>query len=116
MRIKTWHVELFIDEEGDRTAARAVLHTGSTSHVQGRGVTRRAPHDPDVPEIGDEVAAARALHELADDLLRTAAGDIAAIEHQPVRLGYEEPIGAREPDVGLPRARTPRQQHLSERL
>jgi hypothetical protein len=116
MRIKTWHVELFIDEEGDRTVARAVLHTGSPSHVQGRGATRRAPNDFDVPEIGDEVAAARALHALADDLLATAAGDIAAIEQHPVRLGFEEPLGARQPDVGPPPARTPRQRHLSGRL
>jgi len=115
MRVKTWHVELFIDEDGDRTVARAVLHTGDTSHVEGRGATKRAPDDVDVPEIGDEVAAARALHELADDLLRTAAGDIAAIEHKPVRLGFDEPIGTREPVVGLPPARTPRERHLSRR-
>ena len=95
MRIKTWHVELFIDEDTDRTVARAVLHTGDATHVEGRGTTRRAPQDSDIPEIGDEVAAARALHELADTLLRTAAGDIAAIQHGPVRLGFEEPSGVR---------------------
>jgi hypothetical protein len=91
MRIKTWHVELFLDEDGDRTVARAVLHTGLSTHLEGRGVTVRATHDTDVPEIGDEVATARALHELADELLRTAAGDIAALEHAPVRLGFDDP-------------------------
>ena len=91
MRIKTWHVELFIDEDGDRTSARAVLHSSATEHVEGRGSTRRAPRDLDVPEIGDEVAAARALHHLADNLLGTAAGDIAGIEHESVRLGFDEP-------------------------
>ena len=112
MRIKTWHVEVFIDEDGDRTVARAVLHTQDTHHVEGRGVTQRAPRDLDVPEIGDEVAVARALHELADELLRTAAGDIAAIEHAPVRLGFEEPPTATFEDAGgLPRTRSPRQ-HL----
>jgi hypothetical protein len=41
------------------------------------------------------VAAARALHDLADALLTTAAGDIAAIEHKPpVHLGFEAPVGA----------------------
>jgi hypothetical protein len=91
MRIKTWHVELFLDEDGDNTVARAVLHTGLSSHLEGRGVTRRAPDDTDIPEIGDEVAAARALHALADELLRTAAGDIAELEHAPVRLGFDDP-------------------------
>jgi hypothetical protein len=91
MRIKTWHVELFLDEDGDRTVARAVLHTGLSRHVEGRGTTYRAPDDTDVPEIGDEVAAARALHALADELLRTAAEDIVALEHAPVRLAFDEP-------------------------
>jgi hypothetical protein len=109
MRIKTWHVELFLDEDGDRTVARAVLHTGLSSHLEGSGVTRRAPDDTDVPEIGDEVAAARALHELADELLRTAAGDIAALEHAPVRLGFDNPPSAAA--VGPRRAHSPRQPH-----
>lgn len=95
MRIKTWHVEVFLDEEGDRTVARAVLHTGLPTHVEGRGLTVRAPHDVDVPEIGDEVAVARALHELADELLRTAAGDIEAIEDAPVHLSFDPPAEAR---------------------
>ena len=71
-----------------------------------RGATRAGP----------ALQAPRALHELADELLRTAAGDIAAIEHQSVRLGFEEPMGAREPDIGLPPAGTPRQRNLSGRL
>lgn len=95
MRIKTWHVELFIDEDDDRTVARAVLHTGLHTHVEGRGVTARSPNDIDIPEIGDEVAAARALHDLADALLRTAAGDIEAIEEAPVHLSFDEPSGTR---------------------
>lgn len=94
MRIKTWHVELFLDEEGDRTVARAVLHTGLKTHLEGRGITLRSPDDFDIPEIGDEVAAARALHELADELLRTAAGDIEAIEEAPVHLSFETPANS----------------------
>jgi hypothetical protein len=106
MRIKTWHVELFIDEDGNRTVARAILHTDDPTHVKGRGVARRAPQDADIPEIGDEVAAARALHKLADELLRTAAEDIAAIEHAPVRLDFEDPAGPLSQSAGprLPRA------------
>jgi hypothetical protein len=109
MRIKTWHVELFLDEDGDRTIARAVLHTGLSSHVEGRGTTCRAPDDTDVPEIGDEVAAARALHALADELLRTAAGDIAALEHAPVRLGFDDPPTSAPERLAPPRTHRPRQ-------
>jgi hypothetical protein len=86
MYIKTWHVELFIYEDDDSTSARAVLHTELPEHLEGHGQAIRAPHDAAVPEIGGEVAAARALHNLADALLTTAAGDIAEIEHRPVNL------------------------------
>jgi hypothetical protein len=103
MQIKTWHVEVFIDEDEQRTSARAVLHTGLPTHVQGRGVTRRSPDDTDVPEIGDEVAVARALHELADALLGTAARDIEALEQGPVRLSFDEPPSeSRGLEEGLP--------------
>lgn len=92
MNIKTWHVELFIYEDGDDTAARAVLHADSRKHPEGRGVARRAPKDNDIPEIGDEVAAARALHALADALLETASDDIEAVVHEPVHLGFTGPV------------------------
>lgn len=114
MRIKTWHVELFIDEDedGDTTHARAVLHTELPGHVEGRGVTRRAPRDADVPEIGDEVAVARALHALADELLRVAAVDIEAIEDAPVRLGFDAPPEPADREISLPDSRSP-EQHQS---
>jgi hypothetical protein len=39
-----------------------------------------------VPEIGDELAAARALSDLGHRLLITTAGDIQAITNQDVHL------------------------------
>jgi len=86
MHIRTWHVELFLYEEDDVTSARAVLHTESPEHLEGRGHARRNPSDPVVNEIGDEVAAARALHELATTLLATAAADIADVSDISVPL------------------------------
>ncbi len=80
MHVKTWHVELFVYEEQDSTSARAVLHTEAPQHKEGRGESRRAPAHEGVPEIRDEVAAARALHALADALLETAADDLAALK------------------------------------
>lgn len=44
------------------------------------------PQDADVPEIGDELAAARALSQLAHTLLDTVAGDITQLLHTRARL------------------------------
>lgn len=89
MHIKTWHVEMFIYEDEDDTSARAVLHADSPGHPEGFGHARRSPTDVTVPGIGDEVAAARALHALADAVLDAAAHDIEAIEHRAVHLTFE---------------------------
>lgn len=50
------------------------------------GLARLNPADRDVPEIGDELAVARALSDLGHQLLDTAAGDIEQITHRPVHL------------------------------
>jgi hypothetical protein len=104
MHIKTWHVELFLYEDGDDTSARAVLHSDALEHPEGYGRARRAPTDPAVPEIGDELAAARALHALADALLVTTTEDIEAIEHRPVRLAFQGPAQVQTPRVPGSRA------------
>nr|BFF17522.1 hypothetical protein GCM10025730_10430 [Promicromonospora thailandica] len=54
--------------------------------ARGHGRALRNPQDPQVREIGEELAAARALRDLADRLLRATSDDIAQIEHRPVRL------------------------------
>jgi hypothetical protein len=91
VHIRTWHVELFIHEDDDETTARAVLHGDSPHHPEGSGLARRAPSDRPVPEIGDEVAAARALHALADSLLRIASDDISAFDDRPVHVDLRGP-------------------------
>ena len=95
MESKRWHIELYLTEDGRTTRAEAVLRTSAGTELRHSGVARRNPDDRDVPEIGDEVAAARALHDLADALLATAAGDISAVEKRPpVHLGFDAPAGA----------------------
>jgi hypothetical protein len=76
MHIKTWHVDVFLSEEDDLTEARAVLTADRPNAVSGVGSARRNPHDPAVPEIGDELAVSRALADLSERLMRVAAGDI----------------------------------------
>jgi hypothetical protein len=82
---KGWHVSVLLTEEDGHTVAEATLNTGS--HVlHGRGEADRNPADRDVPESGDELAAARALVELSKRLVETTAGDISAIEGHRVHL------------------------------
>jgi Domain of unknown function (DUF1876) len=82
---KTWQVEVSLTEDGDLTRAVAVLRS-DVGEISGEGEAHRHPRDPDIPEIGDELAAARALSGLAHQLLDTAAHSISAIEHRQVRI------------------------------
>lgn len=82
---KYWNVAVEVDEHDGRTRAVARLRT-DTAELTGVGLARLSPHDRDVPEIGDELAVARALSELSHLLLDTAAEDIERITHQPAHL------------------------------
>ena len=74
-----WTARIFIEEQDEHlTRARVNLRTRDTE-VVGVGTARRNPHDLDVPEIGDELAVARALSEVAHQLLDAAAADIEAM-------------------------------------
>ena len=79
-RTKQWSVDIVIDEheETRRTRAEARLHMGDPTNVLGVGTSSRNPRDPEVPEIGDELAVARALADLADHLHTLARQDVAA--------------------------------------
>ncbi|MGW0706336.1 DUF1876 domain-containing protein [Streptomyces sp. NPDC002643] len=81
---KQWTVQIYITEDGDDTRARAVLDTQGSSTVTGKGTARRNPIDRPVPEIGDELAASRALEDLAIRLHDVAADDIVQLTG-PVR-------------------------------
>jgi len=70
-----WKIRLYLFEEEGTTKARVVLDTGTTS-LTGHGTAHCNPGDTDVPEIGDELAAGRALHDLAGQLVETAERDI----------------------------------------
>jgi len=79
MEAKQWTVQIYLTENDDETRARAVLTTQDTSTVTGRGVSRRNPIDRPIPEIGDELAASRALEDLAIRLHDVAADDIVQL-------------------------------------
>jgi hypothetical protein len=83
---RRWTVEILVGEEDGRTYAEAHLDDDVGNHLRGNGLARRNPADPDVPEVGDEIAAGRALTDLGRRLLRTAAVDLQEVTHQPVNL------------------------------
>ncbi len=84
--VRSWQVRVDLFESGGETTAHAVLSTEAPTQLDARGTAHRRSGDEDVPEIGDEIAAARALRRLADLLLGTAAEDISAVEGRPVTL------------------------------
>lgn len=83
---KSWTVRVDIGEHEGTTRAVAHLDTGEHTSLTGTGMARLNPADPDVPEIGDEVATARALSQLAHRLLDAAADDISGVLRVPVHL------------------------------
>jgi len=83
---KGWTVSVLIDEHNGRTRAVARLNTGARPTLTGTGTARLNPSDRDVPEIGDELATARALSHLAHRLLEATADDIAGVTHEDVSL------------------------------
>lgn len=68
------HLDLFEEEDGT-TKAHLVLDTGTTA-LTGHGTAHCNPADANVPEIGDELAAGRAMIDLAHQLLESAERDI----------------------------------------
>jgi Domain of unknown function (DUF1876) len=80
-----WHVDVTFTENSDKTRADAVLELAD-QRFHGFGQAKRAPEDPNVPVIGQDLAAARALSELSHQLLHAAADRIEAAEGHPVRL------------------------------
>ncbi len=78
---KAWRVDIFIGEHDDKTYAETRLSVDERVSLSGRGTARLNPKDADVPEIGDELAVARALSDLAHRLLDAAAEDIEGATH-----------------------------------
>jgi hypothetical protein len=96
MVAKHWTVDVYLSErigpddlddgESVRTFAEARLHSRDDTAVRGWGHARKNPKDRDVPEIGDELATARALSDLAHHLVELAARDIEAATGAPAAV------------------------------
>ena len=63
----SWRLTFESREDDDHCEVTAHLDAGDRS-LSGTGRSRRNPTDPKVPQVGEELAAARALHDLANHL------------------------------------------------
>jgi Domain of unknown function (DUF1876) len=77
METKQWNMQIDISESGNDTHVRAMITMKDGTTVEGIGHARRHPRDRTVPEIGDELAAGRALIDLGSRLVQLAAPDVA---------------------------------------
>lgn len=66
-----WDVRLELNETSDACEVVAHLDAGDRGMV-GVGRARRNPADPSLPQVGEELATARALHDLAHHLSQDA--------------------------------------------
>jgi len=75
--------KLTFETREDENHCDMVVHLDAGDRsLTGQGQSRRNPVDPSVPQVGEELAAARALHDLANHLtedawqtIETFAGD-----------------------------------------
>ena len=71
MKRQHWDVRLEISEDEDHCEVIAHLDAGDRG-LAGVGRSRRNPIDPTVPQVGEELATARALQDLAHHLSQDA--------------------------------------------
>lgn len=71
-----WHIELEFQEDDLHTRAAAMVRLPDGTEVRTHGHATRHQSDSNQPRVGEEVAGARALNELAMQLLTKAHGEI----------------------------------------
>jgi hypothetical protein len=82
---QVYTVEIEVHEQPDHTEAKALIEVGGETRG-GWGRARRNPADPDRPVLGEELAIARALVDLAHHLGHDVEEQIAAAEGEPVHV------------------------------
>ncbi|WP_421734489.1 dsRBD fold-containing protein [Cellulomonas sp.] len=88
---ETWNVAIYLFADDDTThgvvtGAHAVLTTPTGATLDGWGRAQFSSYDLDVPEVGTELAAARALRQLADRLLQATSEDLDDLEVHEIHL------------------------------
>jgi hypothetical protein len=81
---KHWTVAIEIDGHNGHTRANARLGWRDQTAV-GVGTARLDPDDRNVADIGDELAAARAIADLARRMMTATILDIEAVTNEPAK-------------------------------
>jgi len=81
-----WPVSLSVTETDGQTRVEARLVIPGNDQLAGHGQARRNPADREVSRIGAQIAAARALSDLAGQLLHAAAAAIEDSTHERAHL------------------------------
>ncbi|MFF3504189.1 DUF1876 domain-containing protein [Streptomyces sp. NPDC003247] len=71
-----WHVDMEFQEDDQHTRAVAMVRLPDGSEVRSQGHATRHNVDANQPRVGEEIAGARALNELAMQLLTKAHTEI----------------------------------------
>jgi hypothetical protein len=87
MSDQLWQVTVSFTETDDRTRADAIIELADERY-HGWGQARRSPGDPNVPVVGKDLAAARALSDLGHQLVSAAASRIEDWESHSVQLDH----------------------------
>lgn len=75
-----WTLAIEVQEDDQHCDMVIHLDTGAKKYT-GTGRSRRNPADPNLPRVGEELAAARAFHDLANALHDDAWSIIEAFTH-----------------------------------
>ncbi|GGJ23643.1 DUF1876 domain-containing protein [Streptomyces brasiliensis] len=73
-----WHIEMEFMEDEQHTRAAALVRLPDGTEVRAHGQASRHHTDSNQPRVGEEIAGARALNELAMQLLSKAHTEIDA--------------------------------------
>ncbi|OIJ63837.1 DUF1876 domain-containing protein [Streptomyces mangrovisoli] len=71
-----WHVEMEFQEDDQHTRAAAMVRLPDGTEVRSHGQASRHHTDSNQPRVGEEIAGARALNDLAMQLLGKAHEEI----------------------------------------
>lgn len=80
-----WKIDVELEEVDGQTNADALLEAGDVRY-RACGRARRNPRDPERPQVGEEVAAARALEKLAEQLRHAAEHGVEEFEGHRVQI------------------------------
>jgi hypothetical protein len=81
--VREWPIRLYFFEDDGQTEARVSVKADA-ARFEVVGEARCEPGDFAVPEVGDEIAAGRALIALGEKLLHTGEADVQDLREEPV--------------------------------